>query len=72
MDVNTNKKFCLKVHDKTQNTRDKKNKYLLLFSMNKIKNIFLKRKKNCKNVWSICKYPPTRCLMINQEGKIKK
>ena len=40
--------------------------------MNKIKKYIPKKKKNCKNVWSICKYPPTRCLMINQEGKNKK
>ena len=55
MDDNTNKKFCLKVQDKTQNTRDQKNIYLLLFSMNKIKKYIPKKeKKNCKNVWSIC------------------
>ena len=45
MDVNTNKKFCLKVHDKTQNTRDQKNIYLLLFSMNKIKKYIPKKEK---------------------------
>ena len=33
MDVNTNKKFCLKVHDKTQNMRDQKNIYLLFLKI---------------------------------------
>ena len=45
MDVNTNKKFCLKVHDKTQNMRDQKNIYLLLFSMNKINKYVPKKEK---------------------------
>ena len=45
MDVNTNKKFCLKVHDKTQNMMDQKNIYLLLFSINKIKK-YIPKKEN--------------------------